>query len=160
MAKLRDVITYLCKTYPHKNELTKGRLTKMVYLADWQSALDHGHQITTIDWEFNHYGPFVHDVYDMAKGDGTFEITPETNAFGSRIEIIGLSDNAAVQANLSAEEKRTLDVVINEVKPMSWNAFISHVYSTYPIESQPRYSHLDLEELAEEVRQKPRKRRA
>ena len=35
MAKLVDVVGYLCEHYPHKAELSKARLTKMVYLADW-----------------------------------------------------------------------------------------------------------------------------
>jgi hypothetical protein len=39
MAELKDIIAYYCKQYPHKAELSKARLTKMVYLADWKSAI-------------------------------------------------------------------------------------------------------------------------
>jgi hypothetical protein len=53
MARLRDVVAYLCHEYPHKGELSKARLTKMVYLADWRSAIERGSQVTDIEWVFN-----------------------------------------------------------------------------------------------------------
>jgi len=34
MKKLANIIAYLSSNYPHKNELSKARLTKLVYLAD------------------------------------------------------------------------------------------------------------------------------
>ncbi len=50
MAALKDIIAYYCDRYPHKEELSKARLTKMVYLADWKSAIVHGKQISDIKW--------------------------------------------------------------------------------------------------------------
>jgi hypothetical protein len=46
MSKLADVIAYLCVNYPYKHELSKARLTKLVYLSDWMSAQELGEQIT------------------------------------------------------------------------------------------------------------------
>ena len=31
---LRDIVAYVCKNYPYKDELSNARVTKMVYLAD------------------------------------------------------------------------------------------------------------------------------
>ena len=62
MVKLIDIILYILKNYPHKNELSNARLTKMIYLIDWRSAFDNGKQITNIKWYFDNYGSFVHDV--------------------------------------------------------------------------------------------------
>lgn len=49
MVKLIDIILYILKNYPHKNELSNARLTKMIYLIDWRSAFDNGKQITNIN---------------------------------------------------------------------------------------------------------------
>ena len=55
MNNLENVIAYFCLHYPHKRELSKARLTKLVYLADWFSALIFRRQITNINWIFNHF---------------------------------------------------------------------------------------------------------
>ena len=91
-AMLRDVVAYLCSHYPHREELSKARLTKMVYLADWKSALQRGSQLTEIKWQFNHYGPYVDDVVNSVRNDpefeivqgGTFTANPR-KLFGSRV---------------------------------------------------------------------------
>jgi hypothetical protein len=44
MATLGDVMAYLCEHYPHKDDLSKARLTKLVYLADWKSAIERGNR--------------------------------------------------------------------------------------------------------------------
>ena len=64
MAKLKDVMAYLIKNYPEniRHEMSNARLTKMVYLADWHRVLKSDKQITNIDWYFDNYGPFVHDI--------------------------------------------------------------------------------------------------
>ena len=48
MATLTDIIYYLISNYPHKDELSNARVTKMVYLADWHAAVKLGHQLTYI----------------------------------------------------------------------------------------------------------------
>src|SRR5687767_14879894 len=94
MDKLTSVMAYFCARYPHKDELSKARLTKMVYLADWRMALEHGDQITDIQWIFNHYGPYVHDVEDRAKESPLFKVRSTVNAYGSPAEIIQLVDDS------------------------------------------------------------------
>jgi len=69
MSKLSTVLRFLCEKYPLKNELSNARLTKMVYLADWRSALMYGNQITDIEWYFDNFGPYVHDVVNTARTD-------------------------------------------------------------------------------------------
>lgn len=72
MNKLQKIIAYFCIRYPYKGELSKARLTKLVYLADWFSALIDDHQLTDIDWLFNHYGPYVDDVFEVASRSPDF----------------------------------------------------------------------------------------
>lgn len=147
MAEIRDVLAYLCKNYPYPEELSKARTTKMVYLADWRSSIDYGRQITNITWEFNHYGPYVETVIKTAQHDHAFLVTPTINAYGSPKEVVSLAED--FDPSLSSEEQNVLNHVIAATSPKNWSDFIRLVYSTYPIVTQPRYSKLDLINLAQ-----------
>ena len=51
-----NVIKYILSAYPHKNELSASRLTKMLYLTDWKNAIEHDAQLSKTVWHFNKYG--------------------------------------------------------------------------------------------------------
>lgn len=151
MATLRDALVYLCKNYPRKSDLSKTKVTKLVYLADWLSAIRRGQQLTPIVWQFNHYGPYVEDVIDVARTDHAFEIVKEMNYFGSPKELVVVRADAD-HPSVSEDDRKILDHVIQSTAQKKWSDFIRLVYSTYPIVSQPRYSELDLVKLAHEYR--------
>jgi hypothetical protein len=152
MAELRDVVLYFCINYPYPSELSKARLTKMIYLADWRSAITRGRQITNIQWRYNHHGPYVRDVEQLARNDVAFNIVKTYNAFGSEKEVISATDGAKI-GRLLDEERRVLDHVIEITAPMYWDEFVQLVYSTWPILTQPRYENLDLLELARQYKE-------
>lgn len=147
--KLRDVLAYLCAHYPHPSELSNARVTKMIYLADWRSAITQGRPMTAIRWTFNHYGPYVSDVVELAQRDEAFQVLYGENLFGSTKRLIRLVEPGQ-PTRLSDEERAILDFVIAKTKGMYWNEFLSLVYSTYPVRTQPRYSELNLAQLAKE----------
>jgi hypothetical protein len=155
MASLNDVIAYFCLKYPFKDELSKARLTKLVYLADWMSALVNDRQMTQIKWLFNHYGPYVDDVIDAARSNNDFKIKQTQNIFGGYKEKVVFAGDED-DLSLSQKEKAILDVVIEKTKSMYFNAFIDYVYSTYPVKSNRRYSYLDLVSLAREFKETSR----
>lgn len=150
MTEIRDIVAYFCQHYPHKRELSKARVTKMVYLADWKSAIDYGRQLTNINWVFNHYGPYVEDVVNVAQSDPAFAITPQRNAYGNFKEVISLQ--AVYVPVLTKEERDVLEHVINTTAQKYWNDFIELVYSTYPIMTQERHAQLNLVALAKEYK--------
>ncbi len=156
MNKLREIIAYYCKHYPHKGELSKARLTKMVYLADWKSAVDRGTQISDIQWVYNHYGPYVPDVSKVSQEDDLFNKENTTNMFGSTKELVSLADNN-YEPNLTVEEKGILDRIIEITKDKYWHSFIEFVYSTYPIKTKSQYSNLDLIVIAKEFNSSKKK---
>ncbi|MCZ4567245.1 Panacea domain-containing protein [Rhodococcus erythropolis] len=147
MSKLSDILVYLCEQYPHKHELSKARLTKMVYLADWRSSIDRGKQMTDLVWVFNHYGPYLDDVVRTAKETRGLEVTSTQNMYGKRKDLVQrVGQMPAVE--LSQSERDVLDTVIRETEQLHWNGFIELVYSTYPVVTQERYVDLDLPQLA------------
>jgi len=105
-------------------------------------------QITDIRWTFNHYGPFVYDVIDMAREDGAFEVVPTTNMYGSSKDLIKVCDDVEYPS-LDEADKEVLDFVLESAARKNYGEFMHLVYSTYPVATQERYSELDLVELAE-----------
>jgi len=153
MAHLKDVIAYICEKYPHKNELSKARLTKLVYLADWRSAITRAKQLTPITWTFNHFGPYIDDVVTLARSDPDFDVVKGSTIYGDEKEVIRLRSSIPC-TSLTAEDRTILDFVIQSTQSKFWDAFIRLVYSTYPILSQPRFTNLDLVKLAQEYKAK------
>ncbi len=152
MNKLLDVMFYFCKFYPHENELSNARLTKLIYLSDWFSSLVYLKQITNITWKFNHYGPYVDDIIKCAYESSLFDVIYQNNFYGSMKTLIHLNDIDYTPISLSAEDKKVIDFVIEKTNSMYFNEFVDYVYSTYPISSNSRYSTLNLPLLAEEYR--------
>lgn len=148
MAALTDILAYILQEYPYKNELSNARVTKMVYLADWKQALEEKRQISPIKWFFNSYGPFVWDIMETAENNAElFDIDETENLYGERKKLLALRDKI-FQPQLTKTEKAAIDHIIEVTKPMNWESFIRLVYSTHPIVSSERYTHLDLVEKA------------
>lgn len=154
MAKLKDVMAYLIKNYPEniRHEMSNARLTKMVYLADWHRVLKSDKQITNIDWYFDNYGPFVHDIERKAAScDNIFSVNLGSNMHGQPKKSIVLRDNA-YRPKVTEGEEASLNHIIDVTKKLYWDDFIKLVYATHPIASSERYSFLDLIEKAGEYR--------
>ena len=148
MEKTIEVLKYLFSNYPNPSELSKARVVKMVYLADWKSAIENGNQLTDIKWIYNHYGPYVVDIIDVIRSDNNFEIISDINYHNKPKEIIRLKRR--VDAEIKESTRKILDFVIERTSPLYWNEFITLVYSTYPILTEQKLNYLDLPKLAKE----------
>ncbi len=150
MAELHDVMAYIIQNYPAKHELSNARLTKMVYLADWRQAISEGRQITSIQWYFDNFGPFVRDVETVAAfRDDLFATDLGSNMYGQPKKSFTMK-NPGYKPALSGSEQAAIDHIIEVTKRLYWKEFIKLVYSTHPIASSERYSTLDLVEKARE----------
>jgi hypothetical protein len=150
MEKTIEILKYLFSNYPNPSELSKARAVKMVYLADWKSAITQNKQLTNIKWIYNHYGPYVDDVITTIRNDENFEIISDVNVYNEPKEIIRLKKK--VKAEISNSSKDILDFVIAKTSPLYWEDFIRLVYSTYPIIKEKKLNRLNLVELAEEYK--------
>ena len=149
--KIDNVLRYIVRYYPFDFELTKTRLTKLIYLIDWESSLESGAQLTDIEWYFNHYGPYVSDVFDTADEDSDLRIVEKVSNFGTKKFLVESKiEKSELQFELNESERKIIDKVIDKTKSMNWNEFIDYVYSTYPIVKSEKYGVLNLVKLAEE----------
>ena len=147
-----NVIKYILSAYPHKNELSASRLTKMLYLTDWKNAIEHDAQLSKTVWHFNHYGPYVDDFIEIARKDKDIKVTYTTTMFGGNKQLFELSNKEAQIIHLENELKEIVDFVINKTKDKNYDDFIKLVYSTYPVISSNKYSDLDLVAKAREYK--------
>lgn len=148
---INDIVAYVIKNYPRPDELSKARLNKIIYLIDWKSILLHGKPITSIQWVYNHYGPYVNDIEESLIKDERFSFKKKSNIYGNEKTVIELIN----QENFiepTSDEKEVIDFIIEKTKKFNFNNFIKLVYSTYPIISQPQGSTLNLIELANEYK--------
>ncbi|OEF21054.1 hypothetical protein A145_04925 [Vibrio splendidus 5S-101] len=153
MNSIQLIVAYYCLNYPYPSELSNARITKLVYLADWYSALGDGETLTNIQWLFNHYGPYVDDVINNVKFNSSFTVTPTQTTFGSEKSVISFRGmEIDVYGELSARTRQILDLVIEKTKDLYFNDFIDYVYSTYPVRAQNRYAVLNLVQLASEYK--------
>lgn len=152
--EILDIVAYFVRN--SQIELSKGRLNKLVYLADWKYALDYGKQLSSISWKFNHYGPYVNEIEKSIESDSLkrFKIThQETSYFGhSKYTINLVNDLNFVAPNDS--EKEILDIILGLTNKLNWIDFINLVYSTYPIKVSERGKILNLVALAKQYRNK------
>ena len=137
---INNLIKYFCSNYPHSQELSKARLTKMIYLADWENFKTSQEQISDIEWYFDNFGPYVNDVIDAAYNDPDVRVVSTRTIYGTDKTLI---EYQGAPPNLDAQTKSILDKVINDTKPLSWKSFIDYVYSTPPIKQSTRYNYLD-----------------
>jgi hypothetical protein len=152
MASVIDVARYLCFNYPRPDDVSKARLVKMMYLADWRSAIYRGHQITDIEWYFNHYGPYVEEPIEQIADHPEFEISESSTMYGNRKSIITYS-GPDEWPSIDPDEVLVLDHVIETSSSKSWSEFLKLVYATYPVITRSRYSVLNLVALAAQYRE-------
>lgn len=141
---------YVCARYPHKEELSKARVTKLVYLADWKSAQKNNRQLTKIEWYFHNYGPYVDAVVNAAVKDPRFNVISTSTMYGDSKTLFTIKDDAEFEKGLTNTERNIVDSVINETKNLYWDSFIKHVYETYPIRVTDRHKILNLVALAKQ----------
>ena len=143
MSKLLDAMCYVCANYSCKDDLSKSRLIKIIYLADWKFAINYKCQITDAHWMFDQNGPSVYCIEELFEKNTSFEIIHIKNNFNDTKDIVKLK-NVEIYNKLTNDEIAVLDSIINMTARMNWEQFVRVVYSTYPILTQPKMSKLNL----------------
>lgn len=124
--EILDIVAYFVKN--SKTQLSKGRLNKLIYLADWKYSLNYGKQISNIVWKFNHYGPYVDDIENSISNDSLqrFEIKEVTTYYGDLKYIVAMKKNLNF-TNPNQKEKEVLDMIIKLTDKLNWTDFINQI---------------------------------
>ncbi|WP_204991404.1 Panacea domain-containing protein [Sphingomonas molluscorum] len=128
----------------------------MVYLADWLSLINGKPSVSSIDWYFDNYGPFVWDIKRCVENSDTLNLRRTSTVFGNKKEVVELNNDNYTPV-VDNDTKWAIDHIISETKKLNWADFIRLVYSTYPVASSQKYTVLDLPTLAQEYVASPQK---
>lgn len=152
MAELKDVISYVCAKYPHASSVPLPTLTKILYLAEWRSAITRKHQLTRAEWFLNQSGPFSPDIAKALTENSAFAVGKSRSIFKPSTERVSLQA-ATGWKGLTVEDKEVLDFVLRVMSTKSFGEFVRLVESTYPVYKNPENTAtLDLAGLAERYR--------
>ena len=146
--KLRDAMVYLCQRYARERDMSNARMTKLVYLADWKCSIEHGRQLTAVEWMSAFGGVSGEAVEALLKADKAFETLPVRDARGVTGKFLLRVAKDAGSPSLSEEDRVVLDFVLETAERLDWLEFSRLVHSTYPVFSNDRDERLDLPGLA------------
>ena len=150
MSTLKQVMIYIVNSYKHTKSISVSRLSKTVYLADWQAALKLDRQLTNISWDMRFSGPFAREIESILTADDDFQMQGGKNSVTKVQQIAAANDDTPVE--LSPSELRVLDKVLRDTAQLNWNDFLNYVYATYPVKIQQRTTIIDLVAVAKEYK--------
>lgn len=143
---LQDIIFYFLQK---NKELPNARITKLVYLLDWEYSLKYGRQLTNIEWFFDYYWPFVRDIENViSENSDIFKVKTYTNLSWNSGKFFSTKWEKSI--NLDKNVIDLIDSIIQKTKDLTFNEFIKYVYSTYPVYKTRQFNKLNLVELAQE----------
>jgi len=153
--KIASLLKYILEKYPKekKQDLSKARINKLVYLADWKSALERSKQITPIKWYYNYYGPYVKDIEEVLDTDNRFKLKDTVTFYGNKKTLISLAKDQNFK-ELTKDEQKIINFIIDATKDLKWNEFINLIYSTYPVKTSEKHSYMNLIEFAKNYKNK------
>lgn len=99
MSEAAEVVAYLRDRYP-SGELSRVRLRRMAYLADWKSAIERGRQMSALAWSFGDSGPDCPEARRLVEG----ELSGDPRSYFARYP------------SLTAEDGRLLRFVVRSVQ--------------------------------------------
>lgn len=138
MAETNQALAYIASVADRRVPLTVLRITTLLYMSDWRSALQLKRQITDVNW----VQPFVikmSEVFHRLHAEMGVTIKDD-QIFGAPV---------TGSPPLSDAARGCIDFVLLSESRMGWTEFFRLAYSTYPMFSQPAQATLNLIELAE-----------
>ena len=131
MLNFVELFKIILSIYPQDKELTRDRLVKLTYLADWRSVITYKKQITSVKWYINNYGPYIEDMYKIL-ADEKFDINKE------------IQRRKTEKYNCDREINLVVNFIIDKTQDLDINTFSNLVFSTFPLATSPKYCYIDL----------------
>lgn len=144
---LLNFVKYIFIKYPKKEDLFVSRLTKIIYLIDWKSAIDDSCLLTNSEWHLDNYGPYIEHFFDAITKDKDLDIKISNNLDEDK-KLSIVMKNIEWQDHLEDRQKKIIDFVINVTKDKNYSDLSKLVFSTYPIIVGNNNFYLDLIKLA------------
>jgi hypothetical protein len=141
-SETRNAIAHIIIRTAGTGSLPVLRLTTLLYLSDWRSAITCKRQITDITWVQPFVAKMPEIMQSLEQNKLDFTLT-----FGTQPEVMFVGD--PLSGILSTEARTCVDFVLQSEANKSWQELFRLAYSTYPMFSQPVQSILDLVQLSD-----------
>jgi len=148
---LGDIVYYIVSNYKWNSPLSNARLTKIVFLTDWNFCLKEWKQATWINWYFDSYGPYVNDVISFVESSEHLSKKYSMTMFWwykTEIKVIKKREDFDIPEKLS----KSINFVMDETSKFNFNDFIDFVYSLYPIQISEKFTYLNLPLMAHDYK--------
>lgn len=146
---LAAAAAYLINNSPGPLHLPLQRLTQMLYLADWKSAIEYRCQLTYLDWRRGFTGPESWRLERFIERSPDFDAASRADALGRERLELRRWPAASREADLDATERWLLDFVLATPRTRPEPPLATLIASTYPMMSTSSPQELDLAALAE-----------
>ena len=158
MNKIREAVIFFYKHLPSPVALSTSRLTNMLYLTDWKSALDYNRQLSDINWVHSPEGPNQEGLLDfMWSDEKTFGVGEFADSSGKRNRYLYLRSDVTDEYHFSVDEQKVVQHVIDTTKSRNIYDLLKLVHSTYPMMKSNLGERLDLIHFALEYKRVGRK---
>lgn len=82
--KPNNILHYLVDKYPYPDDLTRLRVTKLIYLIDWKAVQKTGQQLTNITWSLGQYGPTTETIVETVDKNPGLTFLETVSNFGTK----------------------------------------------------------------------------
>ena len=148
MATLRDTIGLTCSCLPNGPHLL--RLSYILYLTDWSSAVVQGRRVTTLKWLLSAHGPRAEAV------DGFLANSREFKLMGAKgPSAIVLFEGLPPFPSLNKADSRIIQEIIRVTEDLNWSQMQRLIHQSDPVMFGRIDQDLDLEYFARTKRPLP-----
>ena len=148
-----DLLVYLWNSYDknkRERHFSASRATKMIFLVDWfYSRYDKNNwqQLTSIEWHFHVYGPYV-DLTSIIDKKFDINSSPSKTLFKLKERY---EEEIIASDNLSDNAKEMCKKVIDDTQSLGYVDFINYVYSIPAVELSKKHTIIQIESLAKVI---------
>lgn len=130
--KLKNLLSYIIKTYPYEKDLTISRLTALVYLIDYEHMKTYNTTLTENPYYLNKHGINALDISIQIKNDKDLTIEKTKSNFGTIKFLVKAKNNKTLLTyeNLEKDQIKIIDQIIDQTKTLSYNQLMTYVYHT------------------------------
>lgn len=122
------------------------RMSLMVYLCDWKSAVFFKKKITNKEYQY-HSHSVKNDIMDYIKNSMYFKFKYE-KVGGSIEKVLILPINKNLDTDLTIEECSIVESILKDFSELYFDDLLYYVSKTKPLSESEIYTKLDLEKTA------------
>jgi uncharacterized phage-associated protein len=133
--KLRDAVVYVVNEFRQRQQvpLTRTKLVKFLYLADYRSSQERKKPVTGVQYKSYYYGPYAAEILEAAEDQPRYVLYERcARSDGASYYAYEPTGKKPRLATLDEKDRRYLDDVLEEYGSLSLKRLLRVVYQTPP----------------------------